>query len=175
MNGEHISLTEYAVLGLLAEGRSHGFALSKDLANDGAIGRVLTVRRPLVYRALDRLVTLGLAEPAHTEPGNAGPKRVVHRITPAGKRKIGRWLGQPVQHVREMRIEFQLKLVLLQRSGKSPLSLIGKQQAALEPTFAALDYLEAGEEPDHLELWRQHNAAAAAEYLNHLEMIYRTV
>jgi DNA-binding PadR family transcriptional regulator len=173
MNDQQLSLTEYAVLGLLAEGPSHGFALSKDLAGDGAIGRVLTVRRPLVYRALDRLVGLGLAASAHTEPGNAGPKRVVHRITPGGKRQIRRWLGQPVQHVREMRIEFQLKLVLLQRSGKSPLSLIGKQQAALQPTFAALDYLNAaGEEPDHLELWRQHNAAAAGAYLDHLGSIY---
>ena len=173
MEQQQLSLTEYAVLGLLAEGPSHGFALSKGLAADGAIGRVLTVRRPLVYRALDRLVTLGLAEPAHTEPGNAGPKRIVHRITPAGKRRIRRWLGRPVQHVREMRIEFQLKLLLLQRSGKSPLSLIGKQQAALQPTFAALDQLESGVELDHLELWRQHNAAAAGAYLDHLGAIHR--
>jgi len=172
MNHHQISITEYAVLGLLAEGPTHGFAISKELAPDGPIGRVVTVRRPLVYRALDRLVSLGLAEPAHTEPGNAGPKRVVHRATPPGTRQLKRWLGQPVQHVREMRIEFQLKLMLLRRSGMSPAALVMKQQAALQPTIAALDYIELGDEPDHVELWRHHNAAAAGSYLDHLQAIY---
>jgi len=39
----------------------------------------------------------------------------------------------------------------------------------LAPTFAALD------EPaikDHVELWRRHNAAAAAAYLSALEELY---
>ena len=51
----------------------------------GPVGRVLTVRRPLIYRALDRLVALGLATPVHSEPGDGGPQRLVHKATPAGK------------------------------------------------------------------------------------------
>ncbi|MGH8947639.1 MAG: PadR family transcriptional regulator, partial [Acidimicrobiia bacterium] len=69
------STTEYVVLGLLTEGPTHGFAISKVLQPGTNLGRVITVRRPLVYRALDRLVDAGLAEPAHTEPGAAGPNR----------------------------------------------------------------------------------------------------
>ncbi len=72
-----------------------------------------------------------------------------------------------------MRIEFQLKLVLLERSGKSPLTLVQAQRIALEPTLSALEGLPAAP-IDHLELWRQHNAAAAASYLDHLESIYST-
>ncbi len=165
------SLTEYAVLGLLAEGPTHGFAMSKTVQPETELGRVLTVRRPLVYRALDRLVDAGLAEAVHTEPGTAGPNRVIHRITRSGKRRLDVWLESPVGHVRDMRIEFQLKLALLQRLGRSPLQLVVLQRRALEPTLTALD-VSPSEPLDHLELWRQHNAVAAASYLDSLEQHY---
>jgi PadR family transcriptional regulator AphA len=171
MDEPQLSLTEYAVLGVLAESPSHGFAISRELAPSGPVGRVLTVRRPLTYRALDRLVTLELAQPLHTEPGDGGPKRLVHRITPAGKRRLKRWLGEPVKHVRDMRIEFQLKLILLQRSGSSPLALIERQRRLLEPTLVAIDSLSS-DPPDLLELWRRHNAAATDDYLKALEDLY---
>ena len=168
-----LSLTEYAVLGVLAERPAHGFAISKALASGGPIGRVLTVRRPLTYRALDRLVEAGLAAAVHTEPGDAGPERIIHRITPTGKRRLKHWLTQPVQHIRDMRIEFQLKLALTSRSGQSPLALVRAQRTILQPTLAALDSTNE-QPPDHVELWRQHNAAATDAYLRHLEAIYQS-
>ena len=162
-----LSITEHAVLGILSEGPSHGFAISKELAPCGPVGRILTVRRSLTYRALDRLVDIDFAEPKHREPGDAGPERVIHSITPVGRRHLNKWLGQPVAHIRDMRIEFQLKLALLSRSRKSTLELIKKQRTALGPTLSALD--GTIDTPiDHLELWRKHNAAAAAAYLDHL-------
>jgi PadR family transcriptional regulator AphA len=167
MDEVQLSTTEYAVLGLLGEGPTHGFALARLLAPEGALGRILTVRRPLIYRALDRLVELEYAEPIHREPGDSGPQRIIHKITPAGRRRIGRWLKQPVSHIRQMRIEFQLKLAILQRHGRSSFDLIVAQREALRPTLTALD--DGGADTtDHLELWRQHNAAAAAAYLDHL-------
>jgi DNA-binding PadR family transcriptional regulator len=167
-----LSLTEYAVLGVLAEHPAHGFAISKALASEGEVGRVLTVRRPLTYRALDRLVEAGLAAAVHTEPGDAGPERIIHRITPAGRRQLKRWLAQPVQHIRDMRIEFQLKLTLLSRSRQSPLALVQAQRVVFQPTLAALDST-TDQPPDHVELWRQHNAAATDAYLRHLEAAYQ--
>lgn len=162
------STTEYAVLGLLGERPSHGFALAKLLDEEGQVGRVFTVRRPLVYRALDRLVAAGLAQAVSTEKGNAGPKRVIHRITVSGRRRLNRWLAEPVEHVRDLRIEFLLKLTLLDRSRQSPLALIRAQRAALDSTICALD--EAVLHPDdHVELWRNHQAAAADSYLKALE------
>jgi DNA-binding PadR family transcriptional regulator len=166
-----LSLTDFAVLGLLAEGPSHGFALSKALGPEGPVGRILTVRRPLAYRALARLVELGLVEPVHTEPGDAGPQRVIHRITTTGGCCLSRWLLEPVAHVRDLRIGFQLKLVFLHRSGTSPLELIKAQRRVLQPTLSALDS-SAEEVADDLELWRQHNAVAAAAYLDHLQARY---
>lgn len=164
-----LSVTECAVLGVLAESPSHGFALAKELDSAGEIGRIFTVRRPLVYRALDRLVDNGLAETVQTEKGDSGPDRVIHRATGPGRRQLHDWLMEPVAHVRDIRIEFLLKLALLRRARVSPRPLITAQKKVLEPTLEALD------EPatdDHVEIWRRHNARAAGAYLDELEVIY---
>ena len=165
-----LSRTEYAVLGLLAERPAHGFAIFKELRPGTEVGRVFTVRRPLVYRALDRLVDAGFAEPVHTEPGDAGPQRVIHHITESGRQCLGEWLDDPVEHVRDIRIEFLLKLALLERSDESPLALIRRQRSALEDTLEALD--DPDRIPDDVELWRRHNAAATSAYLKDLEFRY---
>lgn len=165
-----LSVTEHAVLGLLAEGQSHGFALSKQLEADADVGRILTVRRPLVYRALDRLVDRGLAEPVSTEKGNSGPNRVIHRVTREGRRELGSWLNRPVAHVREIRIEFLLKIGLLLRAGRSPGPLIAAQRRSLESTLAALDDPVTD---DHVESWRRHVARAASVFLDELDDGYR--
>lgn len=160
-----LSTTEYAVLGILDEEPTHGFAIARALRADAEVGRIYTVKRPLVYRALDRLVEQGYAEPAHVEQGDSGPNRVVHRVTGPGRRKLRRWLGEPVSHVREIRIEFLLKLELLQRAHRSPLDLIKAQRDSLQLTIEALD--EPGPY-DHVEMWRAHNARAAGAYLDEL-------
>ncbi len=163
MTEVELSVTEYAVLGILAEEPSHGFALAKHLDTESEVGRVFTVRRPLVYRALDRLVEVGLAVPVATEQ-DGGPKRVVHRVTPAGRRVLRRWLATPVTHVRDLRIELLLKLSLLRRAGRSPGPLAREQMTVLAPTVRAIE--EPGMDSlDHVELWRSHNAAAAMAFL----------
>lgn len=164
-----LSVTEYAVLGVLAEDPRHGFALSRLLRPDGEVGRVFTVRRPLVYRALDRLVGYSLAEPVLTERGDSGPKRVIHRVTPRGWRQLRDWLEEPVDHVRDMRIQFLLKLTILGRAGISPARLVEAQRSSLKKTLAALEDPDTN---DPVELWRQHNARAAGAYLEELQTLY---
>lgn len=165
-----LSTTDYAVLAVLRENPTHGFAISRQLDAESEVGRVFTVRRPLVYRALDRLVEAGYAAPMTTEKGDAGPKRVIHHITPRGRRRLGRWLAEPVEHIRELRIEFLLKITLLRKGEKSVIDLIRKQIEALQPTIDALDDIPDTSDP--VELWRRHNAAAAAAYLEDLENLY---
>jgi PadR family transcriptional regulator AphA len=160
-----LSVTEHAVLGLLAEGPSHGFALSKQLEAEADVGRILTVRRPLVYRALDRLVENGLAETVHTEKGDSGPNRVIHRVTRDGRRELSSWLHRPVAHVRDIRIEFLLKVALLRRSKRSPAPLLEAQRTSLESTLAALGDPVTN---DHVEIWRRHVARAASAFLDEL-------
>ena len=58
-----LSFVENLVLALIVEGPTHGFAIARDLGRDGAMGRVYEVSRPLVYRAVDRLVEAGTGSP----------------------------------------------------------------------------------------------------------------
>lgn len=166
MAAPELSLNEWVVLALLDEGSSHGFALSKQLAPDSDLGRVLTVRRPLVYRALDRVVAAGLAEPHHTEPGAAGPNRTVHRLTRRGRTVVRRWLDEPVDHVRDMRLEFLVKLRLLARAGRDSSGLVAAQRAALDATLDGLAASAPGD--DEVDLWRRHTALAVSAFLDDL-------
>lgn len=160
-----VSLAEWVVLAVLAERPAHLFAVARLLSKHGDLGRVLTLRRPLVYRAADRLAAAGLCRPDHTEPGEGGPERTVYRVTAAGRRALAQWLAEPVAHVRDLRTEFLLKVRLTVRAGRSPLALVKAQQAALAPTFAGLAG-STGE--DEVGLWRQHNAAGANAFLDDL-------
>ena len=164
MSGDRRSLVEWAVLGVLAGGVRHPYDLARDLGAGGPLGRVLTVRRPQVYRAVDRLATAGLVEPSGVEPGSGGPERTVYRTTAAGREDLAGWLQEPVNHVRDLRQAFLLKLLLLRRSGSSPAELIHRQRRALAGALGGLERLPA--EPDEVDLWRHHNAGAASAFLD---------
>jgi len=172
MDAPRLSLTEWAVLAALAERPAHPFAVARLLAQDGELGRVLTVRRPLVYRAAERLAAGGLCRPDHTEPGEGGPERTVYRTTVAGRRALAEWLAEPVARVRDLRLEFLLKVRLIRRAGGSPLVLVRAQRAALAARLAAL----AGPgdaADDEVTLWRRHSARAAQAFLEELEGRWR--
>ena len=166
-----LSLTEWLVVALLGERPAHGFAIARQLEPDTDLGRILTVHRPLVYRALDRVVAAGLAARRQREPGAAGPTRTVHALTPAGRHALDEWLDTPVEHVRDMRIELLAKLRLLRRSGRSPLHLVGAQRRALAETLDALAALT--DRPDEVDLWRHHNAVATMGFLDAVEQAER--
>jgi DNA-binding PadR family transcriptional regulator len=138
MPDPRLSVTEWAVLGVVAERPQHGFAIAKRLAPDGDIGRVWTVRRPLVYRALATLQETGLVARRGAEPGAGGPPRTPAEITPRGHELLLAWLQQPVAHVRDVRSLFLLKLAILDGIGGDPVALARAQRNHLAPTLAAL-------------------------------------
>ena len=167
MKAPRPSLTEWAVLAALAERPAHPFAVARLLGQDGELGRVLMVRRPLVYRAAERLAAAALCRPDHTEPGEGGPERTVYRVTPAGRRALAAWLAEPVTRVRDLRLEFLLKVRLTRRAGQSPLALVRAQREVLGPRLEAL--AEARSAVDEVALWRRHSARAARAFLEELE------
>jgi PadR family transcriptional regulator AphA len=130
-------LGDWAVLGLVAEQPAHGYALAQVLAPDGELGRIWTLPRPLVYRALGKLADAGLVAPAGAEPGVRGPRRERIACTAAGRAALERWLGAPVPHLRDARAALLLKLALLDRAGRDPLPLLEAQRAAFTPLLAA--------------------------------------
>lgn len=161
---EPSALNEWVVLALLAETPSHGFALARQLEPESDLGRILTVHRPLVYRALDRLVDGGMAVRAASEKGTGGPRRRPVTITSAGQQAVSEWLVRPVSHVRDLRIEFLVKLRLLERSSTDANRLVVAQQRALAERLQVLT--ETGDDEDVVDRWRRHNAVAVSNFLN---------
>lgn len=163
-----LALTEHLVLAVLAETPAHGFAVARRLAPTGDLGRVWTVRPPLVYRAVDHLVGAGLAEPVRREAGDGGPERTVLRVTRAGRAGTARWRDEPVAHVRQLRGELVAKLVVHRAAGTDPAPLLAAQRATLAPIVAALRAETAADPGDPVLAWRLAMAASAAGYVDAL-------
>jgi len=158
---------EWAVLGLIAELPRHGFALRKALSPDGELGRVWSLPGPLVYRALATLQAKGLAEVAGAERSDVGPQRTLVTATPSGREALATWLWAPVEHLRDFRSLFMLKLALLHRSGEDPQRLLDAQRERLAPIVHALEErARTGAGFDRaLATWRMESARAAVRFL----------
>jgi PadR family transcriptional regulator AphA len=161
---------EWAVLTLCDEGPTHGFALAQELAPDGPVGRVWAVPRPIVYRALRRLTDLGLVEELGAEPTAAGPPRMRVQATAAGGERVGAWLAEPVEHVRDARYLLLLKLLFLHRRQRDSRALVAAQTevyASIEARLRARLPAAEGFERT-LVSWRLHSARAALAFLAEL-------
>jgi PadR family transcriptional regulator AphA len=129
----------WAIVALLAEQPIHGWALIQKLKPTGEIGAVWSLPRPAVYRALEDLQHRGLIEQGGLERGDRGPHRVIFKTTAKGRRELKAWLAKPVEHVRDVRWLFLLKLVLAARAGIDRDAMIRAQRAVLVPSLAALE------------------------------------
>jgi PadR family transcriptional regulator AphA len=160
-----LSLGEHAVLALLAERPRHGWAIVRELAPDGEIGRIWTLSRPLAYRAMDGLTARRLARPTGTEQGS-GPRRTILGPTAAGRREVDRWLAEPVAHPRDVRTELLLKLALGARLGADARPLLQAQRRAFRPVFTALARAAASPDADLVDQWRHQSALAIERFLD---------
>jgi len=162
-----MALAEWTVLVLLSQRPAHGFAVSQLTAADGELGRIWRIPRPVIYRAIGRLVDAGLIAPESVEPG-LGPQRTIYTVTAQGRQAAGHWLATPVEHIRDVRSHLLLKLALLHRAGEDPADLLKRQRAALEPIARAMDAQQA--ELDGFDAillaWRRATAAAALGFLD---------
>jgi PadR family transcriptional regulator AphA len=165
-----LALNDWAVLGVLAEREQHGFAIARELDADGPLGRTWTVRRSLVYRAIDHLLSLDLIEPVRTEHGDNGPRRTVMRPTRRGRSVYRAWLQTPVGHLRDVRSELLLKLTLAQRRGEPLAALAERQLAAFRPAFDGLSAAaQQRSGPERLTaLWRAESSRSVERVLTEL-------
>jgi DNA-binding PadR family transcriptional regulator len=130
---------EWSVLALLADAPAHGWALAKQMSRTGEVGRVWSMGRPLVYRALELLEERGLIEAVGSEPGARGPNRALFKTTTSGREDLVRWLSEPVEHVRDIRSLLLLKLVLIERAGLENTTLLKAQRELTVPAVGVLE------------------------------------
>jgi DNA-binding PadR family transcriptional regulator len=163
-----LSLAEWLVLCLVAESPSHGFAIARTLSEDGDLGQIWRVPKPVVYRALQRLEAVGLVETVELQPSSEGPVRSLVDVTDAGRAAATAWLTKPARHNRDIRSELLMKLALLDRAGADPAPLLVAQRALLEPVADALQVrlAETTGFDRMIILWRRETVAATLRFLD---------
>lgn len=158
-------LARHVVLALIVQQPRHGWALHEVLSPTGEIGQAWTLSKQLVYRAIDSLVDAGLVRRTAPKDGGGGD-RVVISPTAAGRRMTQHWLESPVEHLRDVRTELVVKVMLRQEFGLPIAPFIQKQRRQFEPLIAAIETIP-GTTPVHM--WRRESATAVKRYLTRLE------
>jgi DNA-binding PadR family transcriptional regulator len=137
----------HAVLALLSAKPAHGYELKYSF--EQAVGDQwggLNIGH--LYQILDRLSRDELID-SQRQPQQVKPDRVIHRLTPAGRAELGRWLAEPAIPARGYRDDFFLKIMAAVRSA-DPATLPGvlsRQRAHLLRQLHALAGARAATTP----------------------------
>lgn len=162
---EHLDSVSGASLVLISQGVGHGYDLARHFAPDGSLGAVLTHSRPVVYRAIKQLESMGLVASSEAV-GVRGQLKWTLVCTAAGRRAAREWLTSPVDHLRDMRSDFLLRVLLLQRADEDTRDFVRAQRAALNERTT---HILAGTSRDAVSLWRREQARAVLRFLDELE------
>ena len=158
------SLARQVVLALIVAQPRHGWAIQKDLAKDGAIGRMWSLSRQLTYKAIDSLVDDGLVTRSAPIDGHGGDK-VVLSPTAKGRKTSQTWLDAPVTHLRDVRTELLVKLSIREQMGLDNGQFIAQQINTFEPLIASITKNRGTSVEDK---WRRENAKAVSRFLHQL-------
>jgi PadR family transcriptional regulator AphA len=166
---EQLLLGEWACLGILYPAPAHGFAIAARLKPSGDVGRVWSLSRPLTYRSLEQLVARGYVHSVGEEPGIAGGNRTILAATRTGRAQLRRWLATPVVHLRDLRSELLLKLVIADGCGIDVAAMLAHQRDHIEQLATALSrQVDEDDAIDVVALWRSESSRAALRFLDRL-------
>lgn len=160
-----LDLVEGACLTLILHGTSHGYQLAKQFEANTMLGEVLTLSRPVVYRAIKSLEEHRLIRSIEST-GLRGQLKWKLKCTPDGERSSKQWLAEPVLHLRDLRSEFLVKILLTQITKASTARLIKLQRQTLE---AVTKLLLADSAPTAVAIWRREQARASLRFLDELD------
>ncbi|MEO5899756.1 MAG: PadR family transcriptional regulator [Ilumatobacteraceae bacterium] len=167
---QHVLLLgEWACLGILYGAPSHGFAIAARLKPEGDIGRVWSMSRPLTYRSLEQLADREYIHAVGEEPGIAGGNRTILAATRAGRAQLRKWLTTPVAHMRDLRSELLLKLVIADACGIDISSMLVRQREIIERRAEVLaTQVDVAAGADVVAMWRAESSSAALRFLERL-------
>jgi PadR family transcriptional regulator AphA len=134
-----LSPAQYAVLGLLQETPAHGYSLQRAFMHGGDLATVLPLEQASLYAALKELNTHGLIEGVEVREGLRPPK-TVYELTADGTRLLDAWLKRPVERLRQVRLDFLLKIYFMRKRGRREIrSLVDAQVTACHEYLSQLE------------------------------------
>ena len=119
---------DISLLGFLVEKPLHGYELHREVTDLKGFGIVWKLKIGKLYTMLNKLHSANLVTTTSYREGNR-PIRNEYYITANGEKTFREWLKKPVQHGRDFRNSFLLKLFFsLKQSKLDALNLITAQQ-----------------------------------------------
>jgi PadR family transcriptional regulator AphA len=171
---EHqLLLGEWACLGILYPAPTHGFAIAARLKPSGDVGRVWSLSRALTYRSLEQLTIRDYIRPVGEEPGIAGGNRTILAATRAGRAQLRRWLATPVVHLRDLRSELLLKLIIADLCDIDITGMLDAQRTHITELAEAISAQIVQQPGDVVSLWRSESSDAALRFLDRLPHVDR--
>lgn len=132
----NLTPTAYAILGLLRERPMHGYEIAQHFKPEEDLGQVIPADMSTIYTFLKDLQEHGLIRGAQVTVG-ARPPRKVFSLADDAEQFFLEWLRRPVARMREVRLDFLLKLYFAQQLGAAEAKALIKAQLT-----ACRDYLE---------------------------------
>lgn len=135
---------EHAILGLLALRPMHGYEMARLFAEEDLVA-VCPVEQSLLYTYLRNIEERGLVAWEERRVGNRPPRKL-YELTASGRAELRAWLQQPVGRIREIRLDFLLKVYFLhQLDTETERSLLAEQIDVCEAYEARLESALAGQ------------------------------
>jgi DNA-binding PadR family transcriptional regulator len=131
---------EHAILGLLAEidEGAHGYDLARYFSAEEPLGAIVHLEPGMLYHHLKKLSKAGWVT-ATVEQQGTRPPRQVYQLTRSGQEELHRWLTEPVERTREIRLDFLVKLFFALRADSGLAGdLFRHQRETLERNAAKL-------------------------------------
>jgi PadR family transcriptional regulator, regulatory protein AphA len=120
--------TELALLGFLYEQPMYGYEIHQRMSDPAGLGQVWQLKQSQLYALMGKLEEEGFLS-TELQPQEARPPRKVFHLTPSGTQVFLDWLHSPVEHGRDMRLDFLVKLYFIQKEGVEAIrGLIEKQR-----------------------------------------------
>jgi DNA-binding PadR family transcriptional regulator len=131
---------EHAILGLLAENEegAHGYDLARYFSSDEPLGAIVHLEPGMLYHHLKKFSKAGWVT-AKVEQQGTRPPRQVYQLSPEGRDELQRWMSEPVERTREIRLDFLVKLFFALRINADLVDeLVRHQREQLERNAAKL-------------------------------------
>lgn len=114
---------ELALLGLLRSQPRHAYELLQVFQSTEALGIVWRLKQGSLYASLAKLEEAGCVASTLEAHGTRPPRKMLH-LTPRGHEAFTRWLESPVEHGRDLRLEFLAKLYFATQAGTEAAALL---------------------------------------------------
>ena len=162
---QSLDLIESACLVLISNDISHGYQLAKQFEQSTPLGEVLTLTRPVIYRAVKTLEAQKLIRSVDSL-GSRRQLKFKLKCTSDGEKQAKQWLSEPVSHIRDLRNEFLIKIILSQTFNLNTKRLIQNQRQTLTSVTTTL-LADLASTP--VAIWRREQARAAMRFLDELD------